>query len=106
MGDLMIFWEDGRQIISSYDSSNNCDGPGLCAYIEALDRSSSYGKKTARDEAKAEQRRIHAEDLKVLGPLFGQLAQVIRLSRQADAKKNPAATLKRDKRRRRRLFKD
>jgi hypothetical protein len=106
MGDLLVFRdEDGREIISSYDSSNNCSGAGLMAHIEARGRSNGDAKKAARDEAKAEQRRIHAEDIKVLGPLFGQLAQVIRC-RQANAKKNPTATLKRDKRRRRRFFKD
>jgi hypothetical protein len=106
MDGLMVFREaDGREIISAYASDDNCNGHLFMTWLEARDRSSSGSKKTARDEAKAEAKRNEAADKAALGEVFGALATVLR-SRQADAKKNPTATLKRDKRRRRRLFKD
>ena len=102
MDGLMVFFEAGREIISSYDSDNNCSGAGLIAHIERCRQSDATAKQTERAEAKAELRRQEAADKAALGDVFGALATLIR-QRRAEASR-PAkqpAVLKRHKRRRR-----
>jgi hypothetical protein len=106
MDGLLVFWEDGRQVISSYDSDNNCDGKGLIAYIERGQQSNAGAAKEARKAEAAAIRKQRAEDIKVLGPLYGELAQLIRANLAAAGKAKPPVALKRSNRRRRRLKDD
>lgn len=102
MDGLLVFWEDRREVISSYGSDDNCDGRGLIAHIDSCRQSDATAKQTERATAKAELKRQEAADKAVLGDVFGALATLIR-QRRADASRaarKPAA-LKRHKRRRR-----
>lgn len=106
MDGLLVFWEDGREIISSYGSDDNCDGRGLMAHIERCRQSDASAKQTERAQAKTEAKRIETADKAALGDLFGALATLIRKS-VASAKRTPTRPkAKRDKRRRRRLKAD
>jgi hypothetical protein len=102
MDGLLVFFENGQEIISSYDSDNNCDGPGLMAHIERCRESDTGTRKAERSATKAAQRRIEAADKAALGETFGALATLIR--KNMAAAKQPATkpvALKRHRRRRR-----
>jgi hypothetical protein len=98
---MLSFWEDGREILSSFDSGSNCDGAGLMAHTERCRQADTSAKQTERTAAKAELRRTEAVDKAALGEVFGALASLIRKN-MAAAKRRPAAP-KRTQRRRRRL---
>jgi hypothetical protein len=109
MDGLMVFFENGQEIISSYDSSNNCDGAGLMAHIERCGQSDTDAKRIERAEAARAVRKQRAEDIQVLGPLYGELATLLRKRRATAAatRRQPImpAALRRTARKRRR-FKD
>jgi hypothetical protein len=99
-------YEDGWLVVHNSGSGQLCNPGGLSAWIEARDQNSAEAKRAERTEAAKAARRQRAEDIKVLGPLYGELATLIR--KNMAAAKRPArktAALKRQDRRRRRHIK-
>lgn len=95
-------YEDGFCVIHNPGSGQLCDPGGLSAWIEARDQSSASHRKKARAEAAKAARKQKAEDYRVLGPLYGDLATLIR-KKMATAKQSAgtSAVPKRTTRRRR-----
>lgn len=94
-------YEDGFCVIHNPGSGQLCNPGGLSGWIEARDRNSTSAKKAERSTAMQALRVQRAEDIRVLGPLYAELAGIIRKN-MAAAKRSagkPAAP-KRTKRRR------
>lgn len=100
-------YEDGFCVMHNPGSGQLCNPGGLSGYIEALERNSDSAKHAARAARAQAARDQKAEDIRVLGPLYAELAAVIRRNVAAAKKAAAAATpKKRVIRRRRRNIKD
>jgi hypothetical protein len=75
----------------------------MTAWMESRDQHSAKSKQTERAAATKATQKVKAEDLKALGPLFAELAAVIRknVAKTERSKSLIPAALKRHKRRRR-----
>lgn len=93
-------YEDGFCVIHNPGSGQLCNPGGLSAWIEARDQSSASVRRKERAEAAKAARTQKAEDYRVLGPLFGELATVIRKNMAAKQLVEKPAAPKRTKRRR------
>lgn len=97
-------YEDGFCVIHNPGSGQLCNPGGLSGWIEARERDSASHRKEQRAETAKAIRTQRAEDIRVLGPLYGELATLIRQN-MAAAKKaaGKSVTPKRNKRRRRNI---
>lgn len=66
----------GQEILYNEGSSDNCGGRAFMTYVASR-------PEVLAKQRKEENRRIKASDMKVLGPVIGKLAQVIRKRRAA-----------------------
>mgnify|MGYP007130734115 CR=1 FL=1 len=97
-------YENGFCVIHNPGSGQLCNPGGLSAWIEARERDSASHRKEQRAEDAKAIRTQRAEDIRVLGPLYGELATLIRKN-MAAAKKAVGKSVvpKRNKRRRRNI---
>lgn len=94
-------YEDGVLVMHNPGSGNLCDPGGLTGWLESIEKNKAEQRKVERAELTKAARKQKADDFAKLGPLYGELAQLIR-ENMAEAKR-PArkpAVLKRHKRRR------